>query len=54
MKRVARTDKDKPIVRIPDVVRTTPVLVEPQLGIIALQIEHVRVAVRINNVQNVI
>ena len=50
MKRVARTAEDPEVIRIPEVVRIAPIAVEPQLRIIALHIEDVRVAVRINNV----
>ena len=50
MKRMAGTAEDPLVVRIPEVVRMAPVAVEPQLRIIALHVEDVRVAVRINNV----
>ena len=50
MKRMARAAEDPMVVRIPEVVRIAPVAVEPQLRIIALHVEDLRIAVRINNV----
>lgn len=44
MKRVARTE-DETIVTIPDIVGVGIVGVEPELGIVAINIEHVEVAV---------
>ena len=50
-KRFARTDENKLVVGIPDVVGVAIVVVEPKLGLIAVQVEHVEIAVRINNAQ---
>lgn len=50
MKRMARTAEGPLVVRIPDIVRIAPVAVEPQFRIVALHVEDVRVAVRVNNV----
>jgi hypothetical protein len=50
MKRIAGTAEDPLAASIPEVVRIAPVAVEPQPRIIALYVEHVRVAVRINNI----
>ena len=45
---VARTDKHEPIVIIPGVLRIEPIRVEPQLVVVAFDIEHVQVAVRVS------
>ena len=47
---MARTAENPLVVSIPEVVRIAPVAVEPQLRIIALHIEHVRIAIGIGNV----
>ncbi len=47
MKRVAKTEDD-PIVEIPTIVRVGIVAIEPTLAVVvALDVEHVRVAVRV-------
>ena len=50
MKRVAGTDEHPLIARIPDVVRIAIVGIEPKLRIITLHVEHVQIAVRVQNV----
>lgn len=50
MKKIAGTDKEPLIVGIPDIVGIAPIVVEPQIRIIALHIEHIQVAVGIGNV----
>ena len=54
MKKIA-TNKHKVVVAIPMIVRFAIVIVELQLAIIvAVHIEHVRIAVRVGYVQNII
>jgi len=50
MKRIARTDEHPLVVSVPEVVRIAPVAVEPQLRIIALHVEHLQIAVGIDDV----
>ena len=49
-KKVAGADEHPAIVGIPDVVGIVVVAVEPKLGVIAFHVEHVQVAVRVENV----
>lgn len=51
MKRVAETEHDL-IVEIPLVVRIRPIRIEPRLMVIPIDVEHVRVAVRIDYVRD--
>ena len=50
MKRVAGTEKDPLVIRIPEVSGIAIVAVEPQLRIIALHVEYLQIAVRVNNI----
>ena len=49
IKRFAPTE-DKAIVSIPPVVGTRIVRVEPQVVVIAVQVEHIRVAIGVGNI----
>ncbi|MBU6415363.1 hypothetical protein KGQ34_03965 [Patescibacteria group bacterium] len=50
MKRVARTDKHPAIVVIPEVVMVAVVAVQPEVIVVAFNVEHVEVAVRVGYV----
>jgi len=50
MKRFA-TEENEAIVAIPPVVETTIIVVQPQLVIVAINLEQVRVTIRVSNVQ---
>ncbi len=53
MKRFA-TEENEAIVAIPPVVETTIVVVQPQLVIVAIDVEQVRVAIRVGNMQSAV
>ncbi len=42
--------ENKLIVRIPPIVRISPIVIQPQTVFVALQVENVRVAIAVSNV----
>jgi hypothetical protein len=52
MKRFARPEENKLVVSIPPVGRLRIIRIQVELGIIVIQVEHVRVAVAVSNVQS--
>lgn len=53
MKRFA-TEENEATVAIPPVVETTIIVVQPQLVIVAIDVEQVRVAIRVGNMQSAV
>jgi hypothetical protein len=52
IKRFAGTDEQKPVVSVPDIAGIAVIVIKPKLALVAIQVEHVEKAVRINNMQN--
>ena len=53
MKRLARLDKHPTVVAVPEVVGTTIVGIQPEIVLVAFDVEHVQVAVRVSDVCDV-
>ncbi|KKS75212.1 MAG: hypothetical protein UV48_C0016G0003 [Candidatus Azambacteria bacterium GW2011_GWA2_42_9] len=54
IKRISRNDEHPAVVSIPEVVGVAIVAVQPPLVVVAIDTEHLWVAVRIGNVQNAV